>query len=737
MRLDLLYSKTIMSLREVNYSESTINRYHFVITDLQECMDAAGIEDYSPDVGERFLPDLWNRVSNNAAKRLCVTVIHHLNRSLSGEPFQPPRNKRPANEVKNFPDYDRYIAWCEGKTLSRGTIKNYRDIASQITKYFDSIGINSAATITAKAIIGFCNSLEKYERGHKHNIIFVLRNSLRFFYEAGLMEKDLTSVVPIIRYDHTSKLPSVYTEAEINRMLKCIDTSTPKGKRDYAMILLVDCTGMRSSDATNLTFSCIDWANDKIDIVPQKTGRNHQIFPLYPELGEALVDYIINGRPVCEKEFEDYVFLTDVPPYRKMHASTFASIVHRSFDNAGIDTSNRKAGPHAIRHSLATAMINKGQSITEIAKVLNHTSIQTTTIYAKVDVSSLSKCALDIPEYNEYADFDIDERLGVPVVGRLSHHIVDFILYQRTIGLKVSNDEKILRNLSVFSLDFDLSESLLPENMVQAWGRKRETEKANTHYTRIRILRKFAIYLSNLGFEVFVPEVPMFKQRWSSFSPHIYSDDELQCFFKATDALIIAPTSKIYGRKRYLGTLFRLLLGCGFRIGEALSILPSDINFDTNIIRIREAKNDKQRIVPMSNSLSKQLKDYIVDNGIAKDVPVFSTKDCQRYHEEYIYQWFRRILKKAGIEHHGKEYGPRVHDFRHTFAVRSLNKMLADGIPFYNALPILKDYLGHADITATEKYLHLAKWMHPDLVEKMNDISNRVIPETEVYYEQF
>lgn len=732
MRLDLLYSQTLLSLRAAGYAESTIKSYRSTISVLQELMDQDSVLDYTPDIGEKYLPSLQNRQTYIEGKRKCSCVISHLNKSYNGEPFLPPRKKRPSNQVYNFPDYERYLSWCEGKTLAKGTLKNYRDIVSQITKYFNSVEIHSAEAITARAIIGFCETLGGYEKGHKHNIVFVLRNSLAFFYEVGLTEKDLSTVVPTVRYDHTSKLPSVYSETELNHMLESIDTSTPKGKRDYAMLLLVDCTGMRSSDATSLTFSSLGWDNDRIDIVPQKTGKNHQIFPLYPELGAAIMDYLFNGRPVPDQKFEDYVFLTDVPPYRKMHVSTFASIVHKSFEVAGIDISNRKAGPHAIRHSLATTMINKGKPITEIAKALNHTSIQTTTIYAKVDISSLSKCPLDVPEYNEYTDFDIDERLGVPVVGRLAHHIADYILYQRTMGKKAESDEKHLRNLSKFSLEYDLSASLLPEIMVQAWCQRHETEKANTHCKRILSLRLFAVYLCNLGYDVFIPEVPVFKQRWITFSPHIYSDEELERFFKAADTLNITVYSCFYGRKRYLSTLFRLLLGCGLRISEALAILPSDIDFDQSVVRLRETKNDKQRIVPMSKSLNVQLNSFIEDNGIGNDTTVFSKKNGQPMSAEVIYQWFRRILDKADIEHNGKDFGPRVHDFRHTFAVRSLNKMLSDGIPFYSALPILKDYLGHSDITATEKYLHLAKWMYPDLVEKMNEISNQVIPEVEV-----
>lgn len=732
MRLDLLYSQTVASLRVANYAESTLNHYHAVYVALNEMMHNSGICDYTEEVGERFLPDLQERISGISNKRACSALILHMKRSLHGEVIPPPTKKRPENEVINFPDYEQYLAWCEAKKLVKGTLKNYRDIVSLITRYFDSVGIHSAKDITPKSIIGFCNTLAVYEQGHKHNIIFVLRNSLTFFRYAGFIEQDLACVVPTIRYDHTAKLPSVYSEEELAHMLEYVDTSTPVGKRNYAMLLLVDCTGIRSSDATGLTFSSIDWENDRIELVPKKTNKNRLVFPLYPELGEAIKDYLFNGRPVCDEDQEDYVFLTDVPPYRKMHPSTFASIVENSLKKAGIYTDGRKTGPHAIRHSLATAMLNKGQPITEVAKILDHSSIQTTTIYAKVDVSSLSKCPLDVPDYREYGEFDIDDRLGVPVVGRLAHHIADYVLYQRSLGKKAENVEKHLRNLSKFSLDYDLSKTLLPEQMVTCWSKRRPSEKANTHSKRIGILRMFAVYLANLGYSVFIPDVPVFKNKWNTFIPHIYSDEELVSFFSAADTISINPCSNIYGRKRYLPTLFRLLLGCGLRVGEALHLRPSDIDFATGVIHIREAKNDKERIVPMSDSLRRQMLNYINDNGIANSVPVFSKIDGQINSEEVIYDWFRKILNNAGIEHKGKDYGPRVHDFRHTFAVRSLNKMLSDGIPFYSALPILKDYLGHSDITATEKYLHLAEWMFPDIVEKMNDISNKVIPEKEV-----
>ena len=732
MNLDLLYSKTATSMREVGYAESTLRAHRSAIRSLRILMEESGNTDYSEETGVHFLPKLQEKYAYVSSKRMCVAIINHLNRSLRGEPFPVPLCKREKSRVSDFPDYDRYLAWCESKDLAPGTLKNYRDIVVVITEHMKLSGIHSAAEITPRAIIAFCQSLESYSRAHKHNVVFVLRNSLLYFKEIGFIEKNLADVVPTIRYDHNAKLPSVYTEEELNRIFQCFDTNTPTGKRDYAMVLLVRYTGMRSSDATSLKFSEIDWEHDRIDIVPKKTKNAHQVFPLYPDLGEAIKDYIFNGRPVSD---EEYVFLTHSSPCKKMVGSTFCSIVYRALNCAGIDIDGRKTGPHAIRHSLATLLLNRGKTITDVAKVLNHSSIQVTTIYARVDTSKLSKCPLEVPEYRDTTEFDINETLGIPVVGILAHYIADYILYEHAMGKKASADEKFLRNLSRFSLSYELTSSPLPQDMVEAWGKRRDNEKASTHLARMRTLRKFAIYLSNIGEKIFIPEIESTKGKRSDFRPHILSDEEISAFFAAADTLAVEPGSQFFGRRRYFSTLFRMLLGCGLRITEALNILVSDINFDTRSIRLLVTKNDKERVVVMSGSLTEEIRRYIVDNYIDRSHAVFSLNDGKITNAERIYVWYRKILKEAGIEHRGKDYGPRLHDFRHTFAVRSLTKMLSDGMPFYSALPILRDYLGHADIKATEKYLHLVEWMLPDIVSKMNDISNQVIPEMEVLHE--
>ena len=136
----------------------------------------------------------------------------------------------------------------------------------------------------------------------------------------------------------------------------------------------------------------------------------------------------------------------------------------------------------------------------------------------------------------------------------------------------------------------------------------------------------------------------------------------------------------------------------------------------------------------MDDSLAKTMKRYLNSNAdsIRADGYVFAKDNGDPLYDELAYTWFRKILLLAQIPHGGKGYGPRLHDFRHTFAVRSLNKMLSDGMSLYNALPILKDYLGHADISDTERYVRLVEWMFPDIIAATNKISEQIIPRLEV-----
>ena len=373
-------------------------------------------------------------------------------------------------------------------------------------------------------------------------------------------------------------------------------------------------------------------------------------------------------------------------------------------------------------------MLEAGETIKTIADALGHKNVQTTTMYAKIDTPNLGGCALKVPVYRELSDFIIDDSLETLIVGDLSSHIVDFITYKRSMGQKAANDLKHLSNLARFSLSYDLSESLLPPEMAKNWLIRRNGEKPKSQHDRRTIFSGFANYMHNLGHTVFIPEFIKNKAK-SKFAPHIYSDDELRRFFSVTDSLKWGSASVIANNISLPATLFRVLLGCGLRVSEAVNLKYQDVSFAERTLRILESKNHKDRLVVMDESLCKTMKSYMAGSVPVHDQYIFAKDNGEPLTPALVYNWFRKFIDEAGIPHMGKDYGPRVHDFRHTFAVRSLNKMLAEGKPIYTALPILKDYLGHHSIESTEQYVRLAEWMFPDVVEAMNAVSEQIIPD--------
>jgi len=185
--------------------------------------------------------------------------------------------------------------------------------------------------------------------------------------------------------------------------------------------------------------------------------------------------------------------------------------------------------------------------------------------------------------------------------------------------------------------------------------------------------------------------------------------------------------------------VLKVLYCCGLRVNEALTLRVRDVNLQDGFIHIKHAKFENCRSLPVSDSLLSSLKDYYHANreliGVSAEGFFFPNADGERYSQRTVYDKFRTILWKSGIPHRGKGIGPRVHDLRHTFAVRSLRKSIMAGQDMYVSIPALMSYLGHSKISSTEYYLRFTSEMFPEFLAKADAVSAAVIPEVSDYYE--
>ena len=188
-----------------------------------------------------------------------------------------------------------------------------------------------------------------------------------------------------------STVPKHLSAAQVREVLRHCDRSTPLGRRDYAILLLLARLGLRAGEVVRLNLEDIDWENVRITVCG-KGGKWAQL-PLPADVARAIACYLHRDRPRCAHR---QVFIRDYAPVGGLGgANAIASIVRRGLTRAGV-VSVRK-GAHLLRHSLATDMLRKGASLDEIGEVLRHKSPDSTAIYAKVDLKALRAIALPWP----------------------------------------------------------------------------------------------------------------------------------------------------------------------------------------------------------------------------------------------------------------------------------------------------------------------------------------------------
>lgn len=276
-----------------------------------------------------------------------------------------------------------------------------------------------------------------------------------------------------------------------------------------------------------------------------------------------------------------------------------------------------------------------------------------------------------------------------------------------------------------------LNTKVFHRTLADEWIKKRPNEATTTHYSRINAIKQFLIYLHNKRYEIYVTRDVTFKP--TNFKPHIYTKDEIHRYFDVVDRF---DSSRNKRTKIQYPLLFRLLYCCGTRINETLGIRKCDVDLDAGIIKLFEVKNNCERFIVLNDELLDLMQQYANKSFylFAEEDYIFRSTNNGRYHGDTVYEHHRLILKQAGIPYIGDGKGPRIHDWRHTFAVTAFKKMIDEGLDMYVALPILSTYLGHKTIYATEKYVRLTMEIYPFIEEQFKDKMNTVFG-GEVYHE--
>ncbi len=282
-------------------------------------------------------------------------------------PVEKIRQRRLSPVEQHVHAFERYLR--EERVLATATIVNYvRFIRRFVQRQAPRLHLKTAKLLTT-----------------------ALRSFLQYTRYRGYVRLDLAAAVPVVANWSMPSIPRAIAPDQVRRLLAQINRRTAVGRRDYAILLLLARLGLRSSEVVFLELDDIDWKDGSLS-VHSKGGRLVQL-PLPRDVGEAIAAYLQRGRP---RSTSRRVFLRAKAPIRGfIGPSAIGTIVRHALLRAGIDAPT--TGAHQFRHGLATEMLRRGASLSEIGELLGHRSPETTKIYTKVDLNALRTLALPWP----------------------------------------------------------------------------------------------------------------------------------------------------------------------------------------------------------------------------------------------------------------------------------------------------------------------------------------------------
>jgi integrase len=311
----------------------------------------------------------------------------------------------------------------------------------------------------------------------------------------------------------------------------------------------------------------------------------------------------------------------------------------------------------------------------------------------------------------------------------LADAITGLVTEKRALGYKYVSEERVLARFQVFCRVEFPGLSTVTQASVEAWvasARRRGVTPA-TLQALVAPVRELARWLHRRGVDAYVLPAGVLEKP-ARYIPYIYSDEELAALFAQTDRCHYCP--EVPFRHLVMPVLFRTIYACGLRCSEARLLRVADVDIDTGVLQIRDAKGGKDRQLPVSEQLRERLSGYHATlagqpgwewffPGATLDVPLTLNN---------VNHNFRRFLWQARIPHGGRGHGPRVHDLRHAMAVNNLRLWFARGENVDALLPVLQTYLGHSSIGDTAYYLHLTAESYPDITARVQQTLGDVVP---------
>ena len=289
----------------------------------------------------------------------------------------------------------RFQSTREKKGYSQVTTEHYVKQSSYLMDYLAAQGMDDFTAVTLDTVNAYIRTLAGFSYKTVEQHICSLRAFFRFLNQEGIMPDDLAAKMPMVKARKQTAIPSVWTQEELKQLVRAIDRGSPKGKRDYAIILIACRLGLRCTDIKNLCFENFNWTEKKLCFTQSKTGQPMEL-PLVPDVGWAVIDYLKYGRPKVDSS---RIFVRHTAPFLPFAEGDHLDQLIRAYMvKAHIPMRGKHWGMHSLRHTMASVLLEKDTPLPVISDIIGHLDTNSTAVYLKVDMERLAECPLDFEE---------------------------------------------------------------------------------------------------------------------------------------------------------------------------------------------------------------------------------------------------------------------------------------------------------------------------------------------------
>ena len=288
------------------------------------------------------------------------------------------------------PQFLGSLSTCDANVgLKEITIYAYRRHLNEFAEYLSQAGVTSFSELSPPLLAAFIvERAPGMAPRTRRDLCSHLRVLLRFCHREGITNRDLSGAVGMSQVYRLDDVPRSITWDEVRRMLDAVERRTIRGRRDYAILLLLVTYGLRAHEVARLTLDDVDWKRERLQVLERKAGHA-TAYPLAKVVGEALIDYLKRGRPETS---DRHLFFRALAPQAPITAAAVSSSVALYLLRAGVKV--RRAGSHTLRHTCVQRLIDAEFPLKTIGDYVGHRSSQSTRIYTKVAIASLREVAM-------------------------------------------------------------------------------------------------------------------------------------------------------------------------------------------------------------------------------------------------------------------------------------------------------------------------------------------------------